>query len=47
VISGQEGQMAKWRDNLFAVMSRNAGSVVGYFNIPNNSVIELGSRVYI
>lgn len=47
VISGQEGQMVKWRDDLFAVMSRNAGSVVGYFNIPNNSVIELGSRVYI
>ncbi|MES2013526.1 MAG: potassium transporter Kup [Pseudomonadota bacterium] len=47
VISGQEGQMAKWRDDLFAVMSRNAGSVVGYFNIPNNSVIELGSRVHI
>ena len=47
VISGQEGQMAKWRDNLFAVMSRNAGSVVGYFNIPSNSVIELGSRVHI
>jgi len=47
VISGQEGQMAKWRDDLFAVMSRNAGSVVSYFNIPNNSVIELGSRVHI
>lgn len=47
VISGQEGQMAKWRDDLFAVMSRNAGSVVGYFNIPSNSVIELGSRVHI
>ena len=47
VISGQEGQMAKWRDDLFAIMSRNAGSVVSYFNIPNNSVIELGSRVYI
>ena len=47
VISGQEGQMAKWRDDLFAIMLRNAGSVVSYFNIPNNSVIELGSRVYI
>jgi KUP system potassium uptake protein len=47
VISGPGGKMAKWRDNLFAVMSRNAGSVVGYFNIPSNSVIELGSRVHI
>lgn len=52
VISGpnfpnQNGNMAKWRDDLFAVMSRNAGSVVGYFNIPSNSVIELGARVHI
>ena len=47
VISGPRGKMAKWRDNLFVLMSRNAGSVVGYFNIPSNSVIELGSRVHI
>ncbi len=47
VISGHDGKMAKWRDNLFVLMSRNAGSVVSYFNIPNNSVIELGARVYI
>jgi KUP system potassium uptake protein len=46
-IPNQGSKMAKWRDNLFAVMSRNAGSVVGYFNIPSNSVIELGSRVHI
>jgi KUP system potassium uptake protein len=47
VISGPGGKMAQWRDNLFAVMSRNAGSVISYFNIPSNSVIELGSRVHI
>lgn len=51
IISGlnnhQSGKMAKWRDNLFAVMSRNAGSVVTYFNIPSNSVIELGAQVHI
>ena len=47
VVSGPGGKMAKWRDDLFAVMSRNAGSVVSYFNIPANSVIELGSRVNI
>jgi len=45
--SGPGGGMAKWRDDLFAVMSRNAGSVVSYFNIPSNSVIELGARVHI
>ncbi len=47
VISGPGGSMMKWRDNLFALMSRNAGSVVSYFNIPSNSVIELGARVHI
>ncbi len=47
IISGHGGAMAKWRDNLFSTMSRNAGSVVDYFNIPSNSVIELGSRVHI
>jgi KUP system potassium uptake protein len=47
VVSGPGGRMAKWRDDLFALMSRNAGSVVSYFNIPANSVIELGSRVNI
>lgn len=46
-VSGPGGKMAKWRDDLFVVMSRNAGSVVSYFNIPSNSVIELGARVHI
>ena len=47
VISGPGGKMSKWRDDLFAIMSRNSGSVVSYFNIPCNSVIELGTRVHI
>ena len=39
--------MAMWRARLFAAMSRNAGSIVEYFNIPTNRVIELGTRVEI
>jgi KUP system potassium uptake protein len=39
--------MAQWRERLFAAMSRNAGSVVEFFKLPNNSVIELGTRVQI
>lgn len=39
------GAMPRWRDQLFSVMTRNAVSAVEYFNIPANSVIELGSRV--
>jgi KUP system potassium uptake protein len=39
--------MAHWRETLFAVMSRNAGSVADFFRLPNNCVIELGTRVQI
>jgi KUP system potassium uptake protein len=39
--------MALWRDRLFAMMARNAGDVTDYFNIPDNRVIELGTRVQI
>jgi KUP system potassium uptake protein len=39
--------MMNWREQLFAMMSRNAGSVVGYFRLPDNAVVELGTRVQI
>jgi KUP system potassium uptake protein len=39
-----EGMM-QWREHLFAAMLRNAGSVVDYFHIPANRVIELGTQV--
>jgi len=39
--------LARWRERLFAAMSRNASSVAGYFNLPDNAVIELGTRVQI
>jgi len=41
------GGMAHWRDRMFAVMARNAGSVTDFFNIPTNRVVELGTRVEI
>jgi len=37
--------MALWREKLFVSMSRNAGSVTAYFQIPTNRVIELGTQV--
>jgi KUP system potassium uptake protein len=37
--------MALWREKIFAVMSRNASSATGFFNIPANRVVELGTRV--
>ena len=39
--------MMHWREALFATMSRNAGSVVEFFRLPDNCVVELGTRVQI
>jgi len=39
--------MAAWRERLFALMTRNAGSIVEYFKLPDNAVVELGTRVQI
>ena len=46
-IPGKVSGMAFWRERLFATMSRNAGSVVEYFHIPANRVIELGTQIEI
>ena len=45
VPSAQVGGMALWRDKLFAMMARNAGNISDFFNIPDNRVVELGTRV--
>jgi KUP system potassium uptake protein len=39
--------MANWRERLFAAMSRNAGGVAEFFRLPDNAVVELGTRVQI
>ena len=43
----RQGGMAIWRERLFAAMARNAGNASAFFNIPDNRVIELGTRVLI
>lgn len=45
VVPRRDGEMARWRQNLFEAMSRNAGRAVEFFAIPSNAVIELGTRV--
>jgi KUP system potassium uptake protein len=47
VVPTRGAGMAHWREALFALMSRNAGSVANFFKLPNNCVIELGTRVQI
>ena len=39
--------MMLWRERLFAFMARNAGSIADFLRLPNNCVIELGTRVQI
>ena len=39
--------MMLWRERLFAFMSRNAGNIADFLRLPNNCVIELGTRVQI
>ena len=45
VPSVEVGGMALWRDKLFAMMARNAGNISDFFNIPDNRVVELGTRI--
>jgi KUP system potassium uptake protein len=37
------GGMAPWREKLFAQMHHNASGAADFLNLPNNSVVELGS----
>ena len=39
--------MASWREKLFAQMHRNASAAADFLNLPNNSVVELGSKIQI
>ena len=47
VIPRTGGEMARWREVLFAFMQRNANSSLTYFKLPLNRVIELGAQVKI
>jgi KUP system potassium uptake protein len=40
-----QGGLARWRDQLFAAMARNAGNITDFLNIPTNRVVELGTRI--
>ena len=47
VIPSERIGMAMWRERLFAVLQKNAGSSLGFFRLPVNRVIELGTQVEI
>ncbi len=41
------GGMATWREKLFAQMHHNASAAAEFLSLPNNSVVELGSKIEI
>ncbi len=45
LVSSIGSGMPGWREKLFIVMFRNAGSAADYFRIPPNRVVELGTQV--
>ncbi|MEO6104446.1 MAG: potassium transporter Kup [Pseudoxanthomonas sp.] len=47
IIATAHRGMPVWRDKLFAVMHRNAAPATGFFRIPGNRLVELGSQVEI
>ena len=38
-------EMAFWREKLYVLMYRNAGSATAFYHIPSNRVVELGTQV--
>ena len=47
IIPSVGGGMAIWREKLFAQMHRNASAAADFLNLPNNSVVEMGSKIEI
>lgn len=47
VPAARGGGMAHWRERLFAAMSRGSSGIAGFFRLPDNAVVELGTRVQI
>jgi KUP system potassium uptake protein len=47
VIASLGGGMALWREKLFAQMHLNASAAADFLKLPNNAVVELGSKIEI
>jgi KUP system potassium uptake protein len=45
IVPSRGKAMTRWREALFVAMSRNAGGVAAFLRLPDNCVIELGTRV--
>ncbi len=47
VVPSIGGGMAPWREKLFAKMHQNASAAADFLKLPNNAVVELGSKIEI
>ena len=47
VVPTTGGGMAQWREKLFAQMHHNASGAADFLKLPNNAVVELGSKIEI
>ncbi len=47
VVPSIGGGMALWREKLFAQMHHNASGAADFLKLPNNAVVELGSKIEI
>ncbi len=47
IVSSPHPGMAKWRERLFLMLSKNAMNAGDFFKIPVNRVIEMGTRIEI
>ena len=47
VVAAARPGMALWRERLFALLHRNAAPASGFFRIPGNRIVELGTHVEI
>jgi KUP system potassium uptake protein len=45
LVPGIGAGMQAWREKLFVAMFRNAGDAAGFFRLPENRVVELGTRL--
>jgi KUP system potassium uptake protein len=45
LIASNERGMVRWREKLFAIMSRNARPATAFFGLPPNRVVELGAQI--
>jgi KUP system potassium uptake protein len=45
ILATKHPGMAIWREKLFGIMTRNAGSATSFFRLPPNRVVELGAQI--